>query len=136
MQDSSAALDLSAPVDLGMLLEIAAQLSGDPCLALRLGRKIDVFSAGTFGFALMTCATFKDTIRLMLGYQKVLAPGPHWVPTHRADGMLLTANMKRRSTAQRQLVTELSILTRPLWQILPPVLTMLAGSLVPRAVPA
>ena len=62
MQDASAALDLSAPVDLGMLLEIAAQLSGDPCLALRLGRKIDVFSAGTFGFALMTCATLEKMI--------------------------------------------------------------------------
>lgn len=96
-------------VDFVLLLEAATELSGDLCLALRLGRTIDVFSAGTFGFALMTCPTFRDTIRLMLGYQKVLAPGPNWEPMYQADRMGLRAIMKRGNAAQRQLVTELSI---------------------------
>jgi len=36
-------------------LQSAAELTGDPCLAIRLGQKIGIESYGTFGFALMTC---------------------------------------------------------------------------------
>ena len=109
VQGSSASKGALSGTDFVLILEAATELSGDPCLALRLGRTIDVFSAGTFGFALMTCPTFRDTIRLMLGYQKVLAPGPNWEPMVQADGMGLRAIMKRGNALQRQLVTELSV---------------------------
>jgi AraC-like DNA-binding protein len=109
VQGSSASKGELTGMDFVLLLEIATELSGDPCLALRLGRTIDVFSAGVFGFALMSCLTLRDTIRLTLGYQKVLSPGPNLEPMYQADGIGLRANMKRGSATQRQLVTELSI---------------------------
>lgn len=108
VQGSTASKGEHTGLDFILLLEIATVLSGDPCLALRLGRTIDVFNTGTFGFALMSCPTVRDAIRLMLGCQKVLTPGPNWEPMMQADGMGLRANMKRGSAAQRQMVTELS----------------------------
>ena len=109
VQDSTASKGEHTGMDFILLLEIATVLSGDPCLALRLGRTIDVFNTGTFGFALMSCPTFRDTIRLMVGYQKVLAPGPNWEPMYQADGMGLRAIMRHGSATQRQLTIELSI---------------------------
>jgi AraC-like DNA-binding protein len=90
-----------------VLLETAADLSGDPCLAIRLGQQIGISSYGTFGFALMSCASLRETIQLLLRYGQVLFQ-PKWTAYDHEGGLLLRANIARGTAAQQQLVTELS----------------------------
>ena len=52
----------------------ALELSGDPQLGLRLGARINVPSQGIFGFALMSCATAGDALKLMVRYNRVISP--------------------------------------------------------------
>lgn len=89
-----------------VLLETAAILTGDPCLAIHLGQKIGIESYGTFGFALMSCANQRDSIRLLERYGKVFFD-PSWKSYEHKDGLLLRMNLERGTPAQQQLVTEL-----------------------------
>ncbi len=52
----------------------ALELSGDPQLGLRMGARINVPSQGIFGFALMSCATAGDALKLMVRYNRVISP--------------------------------------------------------------
>jgi len=90
-----------------VLLEAAVDLSGDPCLMIRLGQQLGIASYGSFGFALMSCANVRETVQLMLRYGQVLFR-PSWAVHEHEGGLLLRANITRGTAAQRQLVTELA----------------------------
>lgn len=90
-----------------VLLETAVELSGDPCLAIRVGQQLSIYSYGSFGFALMSCANVRETVRLLLRYGQVFFQ-PSWTAHEHEGGLLLRANVTRGTAAQRQLVTELA----------------------------
>lgn len=52
----------------------ALALSGDPQFGLRVGSRINLPSQGIFGFALMSCATIGDALKLLVRYSKVISP--------------------------------------------------------------
>ena len=89
-----------------IILETAVSLAGDPSLALRLGQKIDIESYGTFGFALLSCATLRESIELLLRYGKVFF-NPSWLSQDHDKGLLLRLDLNRGTPAQQQIVTEL-----------------------------
>jgi AraC-like DNA-binding protein len=93
-----------------VLLETAVDLSGDPCLMLRVGQQLGIASYGSFGFALMSCANLRRTVQLLLRYGQVLFQ-PSWTAHEQEGGLLLRANIARGATAQEQLVAELSFST-------------------------
>ena len=92
--------------DAMILLEAAVALTGDPCLALRLGQRVGITSYGSFGFALMSCANLRESVRLLLRYGQAFFQ-PTWIAYEHEGGMLLRANIARGTAAQQQLVTEL-----------------------------
>jgi AraC-like DNA-binding protein len=89
------------------LVEAAVDLSGDRCLALRVGQQLGIGSYASFGFALMSCANLRESIQLLLRYGQVLFQ-PRWIAYEQEGGLLLRAEINRGTAAQQQLVTELS----------------------------
>jgi len=89
-----------------VLLEAAVELTGDPCLAIRLGQRIGIDSYGTFGFALMSCANQRESIELLERYGKVFFK-PSWQSFKHDGGLLLRMNLTKGTSAQQKLVTEL-----------------------------
>ena len=90
-----------------VLLETAVDLSGDPSLMIRLGQELGIACYGSFGFALMSCASLRDSLHLLLRYGQVLFR-PSWTAYDYEAGLLLRANLTRGTAAQQQLTTELS----------------------------
>jgi AraC-like DNA-binding protein len=89
-----------------VLLEAAVELTGDRSLALRLGQRVGIDSYGTFGFALMSCASLRESIQLLLRYGKLFFK-PNWESQEHDGGLLLHTNFTQGSPAQQQLVAEL-----------------------------
>jgi len=85
-------------------------LSGDPCLLIRLGQRLGITSYGSFGFALMSCADLRKTVQLLLRYGQVLFR-PSWTAYEHEGDLLLRANIGTESAAREQLVAELSFST-------------------------
>lgn len=56
------------------LLEHAVALTGHPELALEFGSRLNVGSHGVLGYALMSCATINEAMKLFLHYYKILVP--------------------------------------------------------------
>jgi AraC-like DNA-binding protein len=50
-------------------------LSGDEQFGLRLGARINLPSQGIFGYALMSCSTVGDALKLLVRYSQVMSPG-------------------------------------------------------------
>jgi AraC-like DNA-binding protein len=96
---------LSSGVDGMASLEAAVDLSGDPCLMIRLGQQLGIASYGSFGFALMSCANVRESVRLMLRYGQVLFQ-PSWTVHEHEDGLLLRARISMGTAAQQQLLAE------------------------------
>jgi hypothetical protein len=90
-----------------VLLETAVDLSGDPCLMLRLGQQLGISSYGSFGFALMSCASLRETVQLLLRYGQVVFR-PTWTAYEHEGGLLLRVNIAAGTVAQQQLLAELS----------------------------
>jgi AraC-like DNA-binding protein len=90
-----------------VLLETAMELSGDLCLAIRLGQLLGNASFGSFGFALMSCANLRESVQLLRRYGQVLFQRIWTAYEHEGD-LLLRANITLGTAAQQQLVTELS----------------------------
>jgi AraC-like DNA-binding protein len=89
-----------------LLLEMAVKLTGDPTLAIRLGQQVGIASYGAFGFALMSCASLREAVQLLLRYGQVFFQ-PRWISYEHEGGLLLRANIAWGNATQRQLVTEL-----------------------------
>lgn len=90
-----------------VLLEAAVQLSGVPSLMLRLGQALGISAYGSFGFALMSCASLRESIDLLLRYGHVVFR-PTWTAHAHEGGLLLRVLLTRGNAAQQQLVSELS----------------------------
>ena len=90
-----------------VLLEAAVDLSSDPCLMIRMGQELGIACYGSFGFALMSCASMRETVQLLLRYGQVLFR-PTWTAYEHEGGLLLRVNITRGTAAQQQLVAELS----------------------------
>jgi AraC-like DNA-binding protein len=97
---------VSSGVDALVLLETAVDLSGDPCLMIRVGQQLGIASYGSFGFALMSCENVRETVRLMLRYGQVLIQ-PSWAVHEHEGGLLLRARISTGTAAQQQLLAEL-----------------------------
>lgn len=89
-----------------LLLETAVKLTGDPTLAIRLGQQVGIASYGAFGFALMSCASLREAVQLLLRYGQVFFQ-PRWISFEHEGGLLLRADIPWGNATQRQLVTEL-----------------------------
>ena len=89
-----------------VLLEAAVDLSNDPCLMIRLGQQLGIVSYGSIGFALMSCANVRETVRLMHRYGRVLLQ-PSWTVHEHEDGLLLRASISVGTAGQQQLFAEL-----------------------------
>jgi AraC-like DNA-binding protein len=94
-------------LDALVLLETAVDLSGDPCLMIRLGQQLGIASFGSFGFALMSCANVRESVRLMLRYGQVLIQ-PSWAVFEHEGGLLLRPRISMGTAAQQQLFAELA----------------------------
>ncbi|MFT6115945.1 MAG: AraC-like DNA-binding protein [Candidatus Pseudothioglobus sp.] len=78
-----AAPDMATLVDAGQvdatrfnaMFNSALVLSGDQQFGLRLGALINLPSQGIFGYALMSCATVGDALKLLVRYSQVISPG-------------------------------------------------------------
>jgi AraC-like DNA-binding protein len=97
---------VSSGVDGMVLLDAAVDLSGDPCLMIRLGQQLGIASYGSFGFALMSCANARESLRLMLRYGGVLFQ-PSWTVHEYEGGLFLRARISIGTAAQQQLLAEL-----------------------------
>ena len=104
---SSSARAVLSGSDAVVLLQTAVDLSGDPCLMIRLGQELGITCYGSFGFALMSCANLRETLQLLLRYGQVLFR-PSWTAYDHEGGLLLRANLTRGTAAQQQLAIELS----------------------------
>ena len=98
--------DVIAGTEATVLLETAVDLSGDPCLMIRLGQELGIAHYGSFGFALMSCADLRESLQLLLRYGQVLFK-PNWTAYEHEGGLLLRANLTRGTAAQQQLTAEL-----------------------------
>ena len=90
-----------------VLLETAVDLSGDPCLMIRTGQQLGIASFGSFGFALMSCANVRESVRLMLRYGQVLIQ-PSWAAHEGEGGLLLRPRISTGTAPQQQLLAELA----------------------------
>ena len=89
-----------------VLLETALDLSDDPCLMISLGQQLGIASFGSFGFALMSCANVRESVRLMLRYGQVLIQ-PGWAVHEQEGGLWLRAKITVGTAVQQQLFAEL-----------------------------
>jgi AraC-like DNA-binding protein len=90
-----------------VLIETAVDLASDPCLMLRLGQALGITCYGSFGFALMSCASLRESIQLLHRYGHVVFR-PSWTAHEHEGGLLLRVNIAKGTAAQQQLVAELS----------------------------
>jgi AraC-like DNA-binding protein len=90
-----------------VMIQSAIELTKNPALALHLGRRVDIASLGSFGFAVMSCAYISDCIRLMSRYQKTLGAGPSWQVFNQYDGIVIRTTVTLGSAEQRRIVSEL-----------------------------
>lgn len=103
---SDARIGEHTPFDSVIMLESAAELTGDPYLGLRLGQRLGIESYGTFGFALMSCANLRESTMLMLRYGKVFFE-PLWECETQEGGLLLWPSLLKGTPEQRRFIAEL-----------------------------
>ena len=92
------------------LLQAGAALTNDPTLMIRLGQRIDISSLGTFGFALMSCATLQEALKLLLRYESIIGPGfpfPFQILESDED-IILRTYIDIGNPLQKRLLTELA----------------------------
>ena len=89
-----------------VLFEAAVDLCGDPSLMIRLGQQLGIPSYGSFGFALMSSANVRESIRLMLRYGQVFYQ-PTWTAHDHEGGILLRTRIAIGTAKQQQLLAEL-----------------------------
>ncbi|MFK8021523.1 MAG: AraC family transcriptional regulator [Pseudomonadales bacterium] len=94
--------------DLPELLQAAVNLSNNPGLMLKLGQRLDIASLGTFGFALMSCASLKDALQLLVRYLPITGSGIYFQMHTYPNEVALEIRLELGNPSQQQLVTELA----------------------------
>lgn len=95
--------------DIGKLLQAGVDVSGDPYLCLRLGRRIKISNFGPLGFALMSCATLRQTLQLMVRYHPLLNQGISWQLADRANGIALRATTTSSAPNLHRYIVEIAV---------------------------
>ncbi|MEM1403537.1 MAG: AraC family transcriptional regulator ligand-binding domain-containing protein [Pseudomonadota bacterium] len=62
----------------GSALLQASRLTGDPEFCLKLGEQMKLTHFGIIGFAIMSCETLEDVLRLLIRYHPILDLGSSW----------------------------------------------------------
>ena len=96
------------PTEMLSVLQAAVALSNDPMLMLRLGRKVEITSLGTFGFGLMSSANLEEALKLYLRYAALVGPGPSFKVQKLNNGIALRIQLDVGNPDQKQLITEFS----------------------------
>jgi AraC-like DNA-binding protein len=90
------------------LLQAGAALTNDPTLMIRLGQRTDITSLGTFGFALMSCATLQEALKLLLRYESIIGPGFPFQTLESDEDIILRIYIDIGNPLQKRLLTELA----------------------------
>tara|TARA_B110000046_G_scaffold181401_2_gene213581 strand:+ start:6531 stop:7505 length:975 start_codon:yes stop_codon:yes gene_type:complete len=96
-----------ALAELPNLLEAAFNMTHDSALMIRLGQRTDITHLGTFGFALMSCATVHEALKLLLRYQSITGLGLSFRTLEAADNIVLRTNIAIGNPLHKKLITEL-----------------------------
>ena len=73
-----AKIDLNKPIqeiDIPRIIDNVYNYIKDEALMVKLGQRVDVTYFGSFGFALMSCSSFSEAIKLINRYQLLLGTG-------------------------------------------------------------
>ena len=109
-----AKIDLSKPmqeVELPRIIDYVYNYTKDEALMIKLGQRVDVTYFGSFGFALMSCSSFSEAIKLINRYQLLLGTGINLnvlSDPHKSQYALRVA-ISVLSNLQKKLLTELII---------------------------
>jgi len=83
--------ELQQQENTAVLVETAIDKIGDTGLGLRLGRRLNLLSHGVVGYALMSSATIGDLLKVLIQYNRLLAPEMKFELHHQGDTVALRA---------------------------------------------
>lgn len=89
-------------------LHKTVSLTGDTTLALRFGKQLGLGSFGTIGFALQSCSTVRQAIKLMVRYNSLFKHGSLWETSQDNNNTTLRFSMTIGSPEQQRLMTEMA----------------------------
>ena len=98
-------------IDLPRIIDYVYNYTKDEALMVKLGQRVDVTYFGSFGFALMSCSSFSEAIKLINRYQLLLGTGINLnvlSDSHKSQYALRVA-ISVLSNLQKKLLTELII---------------------------
>ena len=110
----NAKIDLNKPIqeiDLPRIIDYAYNYTKDEALMIKLGQRVDVTYFGSFGFALMSCSSLSEAIKLINRYQLLLGTGINFnvlSDSHNSQ-YTLRGSLSVLSNLQKKLLTELII---------------------------
>jgi len=91
------------------LLKAVVDLTNDATLVLRLGRRIDLASLGTFGFALMSCADLHQVLNFLRRYYQLASgTGIQIEVIDQPQGKILRMQVALGDPLLNQLITEVT----------------------------
>ena len=89
------------------ILESAVAISGNPALAIQLGKSLDVTEYGTYGFCIMSCVNMGTALELFLRYGQTFIDHAYWSRIESEDGVIIRLHQDTCNDHQQRLVTEL-----------------------------
>jgi AraC-like DNA-binding protein len=109
-----AKIDLNKPIqeiDLPRIIDYVYNYTKDEALMIKLGQRVDVTYFGSFGFALMSCSSFSEAIKLINRYQLLLGTGINFnvLSNSHNSQYTLRVSINILSNLQKKLLTELII---------------------------
>ena len=109
-----AKIDLNKPIqeiDIARIIDNVYNYIKDEALMVKLGQRVDVTYFGSFGFALMSCSSFSEAIKLINRYQLLLGTGINLnvlSDSHNSQ-YTLRVSISILNNLQKKLLTELII---------------------------
>ena len=109
-----AKIDLNKPIqeiDIPRIIDNVYNYTKDEALMVKLGQRVDVTYFGSFGFALMSCSSFSEAIKLINRYQLLLGTGINLnvLSDSHNPQYTLRVSISVLSNLQKKLLTELII---------------------------
>jgi AraC-like DNA-binding protein len=109
-----AKIDLNKPIqeiDTPRIIDNIYNYTKDEALMVKLGQRVDVTYFGSFGFALMSCSSFSEAIKLINRYQLLLGTGINLnvLSDSHNPQYTLRVSISILSNLQKKLLTELII---------------------------
>jgi AraC-like DNA-binding protein len=109
-----AKIDLNKPIqeiDTPRIIDNVYNYTKDEALMVKLGQRVDVTYFGSFGFALMSCSSFSEAIKLINRYQLLLGTGINLnvLSDSHNPQYTLRVSISILSNLQKKLLTELII---------------------------